>query len=175
MLLSDASKRFLIAYGVWLAVLFGLFYLNTNPLSHWLNEWQRGTLLEMLRYFLGADRIRGIRIIAHPKFHIIITQACNGFIPYYLYLAGVFAYPYYRWSWRILWAVIGYGIISAVNVARLLFVTAMTGHSPGNFHWSHDLVGNFLLMVTGLGLFWLYIRLAPRRVQIGYNSPTNAE
>jgi len=156
------ARRFVFAYLGGVALLFGLFYLDTNPLSHWINEAQRQMLLDMLKATLGEDRIRGIDILAHPKFRIFITQACNGLIPYYLYLAAVLAYPV-RWSRRLLWALIGYGVITLVNLLRLLFVTAMVERAPSNFPWSHDLVGNLMLMATGLVLFLAFVRSSEER------------
>ena len=158
------SRKFLLHYLLWTAGLFLFFYLDTNQLSHWINEAQRNLLIEALRFSLGEERIRGLDILAHPKFRIIITQACNGLIPYYFYLAAVLAFPK-RWSDRIFWALIGYLVISVVNLLRLLFVTAMVARSPENFHWAHDLLGNLFLMAVGLALFYAYLRLAryPRR------------
>jgi len=156
------AQRFILAYLGWVGLLFALFYLDTNPLSHWINETQREMLLDMLRATLGEERIRGIDILAHPKFRIFITQACNGLIPYYLYLAAVLAYPVV-WSKRLLWALIGYGVISVVNLLRLIFVTAMVERAPSNFSWSHDLVGNLLLMATGMALFLLFVRFSEGR------------
>jgi len=153
----SATVRFSILYGGWMLFLFLFFYFDTNPLSHWINEIQRSTLLDLLRFFLGEKRIEGIDILAHPEFRIYITQACNGLIPYYLYLAAVLAYPS-RWRDRILWGAAGYLVISAVNVLRLLFVTAMVAKNPANFGWSHNFIGNLFLMVVGLGLFYAYIR-----------------
>ena len=151
------SRRFLLTYLLWVGGLFLLLYLDTNPLSHWLNETQRTLLLEQLRLFLGPERIDGIDILAHPRFRIYITQACNGLIPFYLYLAAILAFPA-SWKRRVLWGVLGYLVISAVNLLRLLFVTAMVERSPDNFPWAHDLLGNLMLMAVGLGLFLLFIR-----------------
>ncbi len=47
-----------------------------------------------------------------------------------------------------------------VNLIRLLFVTEMTRGGGENFWWSHDIVGNIMLMVVGLGLFFMFIRVS---------------
>jgi exosortase/archaeosortase family protein len=54
----------------------------------------------------------------------------------------------------------GYLLFSVMNVIRLLFVVYVTQHGNGqeDFYWSHDLVGNFLLMLTGLGMFVLFMK-----------------
>ncbi|MBA1421402.1 MAG: hypothetical protein FAF03_11350 [Epsilonproteobacteria bacterium] len=50
-----------------------------------------------------------------------------------------------------------------VNIARILWVVHITqnGEGHGDFHWSHDIVGNILLLCTGIGLFFVYIKTAP--------------
>ena len=156
--MEGGSRAFAFRYLVWLAFLFFLLYFDTNPISHWINEAQRSLLLDALRWVLGEDRIRGVDILAHPKFRIIVTRACNGLIPFYLYMAGVLAFPYVHWFCKILWGVVGYGILSTVNLGRLLFVTSMTQRAPENFHWSHDIAGNLILMSAGLSLYWIYLR-----------------
>jgi exosortase/archaeosortase family protein len=141
-----------------LVLLFTLFYLNITPLATFLNELQRGWLMDSLRYFLG-DIVQDIYIYSAPNFRIRITYACNGLIPYYLFLASIFAYPS-KWLLKIIWAVVGYFAIYWINLLRLLFVTEMTKSGGQNFWWSHDLIGNLMLMVVGLGLFFLFIRVS---------------
>ncbi len=156
--LGSKSKKFVVAYLIWLGVLFGLFYFNTNSLAVFLNETQRDWLLDSLRYFLGG-MVEDIYIQPISTFRIRITYACNGLVPYYFYLASIFAYPS-SWLLKIIWAVIGYFIIYVVNLLRLLFVTEMTKSGGSNFWWSHDIVGNGMLMITGLMLFLLFMELS---------------
>ena len=35
------------------------------------------------------------------------------------------------------------------------------GH--GDFYWSHDIVGNIFLMITGLGLFIAFIKTSSKK------------
>ncbi len=158
--LNKHTKEFILSYLLWLGVLFGLFYLNTNHLAVFLNELQRSWLLDSLRYFLG-DIVRDIYIYSCENFRIRITYACNGLIPYYLFLASIFAYPS-TWKLRFFWAILGYFAIFVVNLLRLLFVTQMTKSGGENFWWSHDIVGNLMLMVVGLGLFFSFIRISDK-------------
>ena len=55
---------------------------------------------------------------------------------------------------------IAYLLYSVINVVRLLWVVYATTHGRGQaeFWWSHDIVGNMMLMVTGLLLFVAYIK-----------------
>ena len=158
--INEHTKQFIIAYILWLGVLFGLFYFNTNPLATFLNELQRGWLMDSLRYFLG-DIVKDIYIYSSDTFRIRITYACNGLIPFYLFLASIFAYPS-SWKLKIAWGIFGYFAIYIINVFRLLFVTAMTRNGGENFEWSHDIVGNAMLMIVGLSLFTSFIRLSDK-------------
>jgi len=59
---------------------------------------------------------------------------------------------------------IGYVVFSLVNVGRILLVVYATkeGNGQEEFYWSHDLVGNGILMMTGLVLFVTFIRTASK-------------
>jgi len=157
-------KHFTQRYFFFLLLLFLLFYLPTSSWSVALNEFQRLETLEVLEWILGSEQVRGDDIWINPHYKIIITQACNGVIPILVLYASILAYPA-SWSLRLIWIVVGYGIFFLVNVIRLLFVTSMTQNFGGQsaFFWSHDLLGNGLLMGTGVGLFILFIRLSHKQ------------
>lgn len=50
----------------------------------------------------------------------------------------------------------------SVNIVRILWVVFVTQEGEGykDFYWSHDIVGNSMLMLTGLGLFIVFIKTA---------------
>jgi len=152
-------KQFIILYFFFLALLFILFYLPTSPFSIWLNEGQTQLTLFFLHYFLPPSQIKGIEIWINPNYKIIITQACNGMIPILFLFASILAYPS-SFVYKIIWMAGGYVIFSLINVVRLLFVVhiTQTGKGHADFYWSHDIVGNAVLMGTGLLLFILYIQ-----------------
>jgi exosortase/archaeosortase family protein len=152
-------KRFAALYFLFLGLLFTLFYLPTSTVSLWINEVQTGLTLDALALFLREGQLQGIDIWITPDYKIIITQACNGMIPLLILYAAILAY---RASWRkkLLWMVLGYLLFFVVNIIRILLVVYVTqnGEGQGDFYWSHDIVGNTLLMLTGLGVFILYIK-----------------
>jgi len=65
---------------------------------------------------------------------------------------------------KIFWMFLGYILFFVVNIVRILLVVYVTenGKGQGDFYWSHDLVGNTLLMLTGLGLFIAFIKTSSR-------------
>jgi exosortase/archaeosortase family protein len=156
-------KRFIALYFLFLALLFVLFYFPTSPMSTLLNEGQTKLTLFFLEKFLEPEQLKGIDIWINPHYKIIITQACNGMIPILFLFASILAFPS-TIAAKIFWIILGYLLFLVVNVLRLLFVVyiTQTGDGFSDFYWSHDLIGNALLMVTGLGLFIAFIKTSSR-------------
>lgn len=156
-------KRFIALYFLFLAILFTLFYADTNVFSTYLNEAQTTLTLILLNLFLEPGQLQGIDIWINPHYKIIINQACNGMIPLLFLFASIMAYPS-TLGHKFFWMGAGYMLFSLVNVLRILLVVAFTEQEggQGNFYWSHDIVGNVILMVVGLGLFIIFIKTAKR-------------
>jgi exosortase/archaeosortase family protein len=152
-------RRFAALYFFYLVLLFTLFYADTSAISLWLNEKQTQLTLSLLDLFLEPGQLKGIDIWITPQYKIYISQACNGFIPIFFLWAAILAYPVKLW-YRLLWLGIGYIIFVLMNIVRLLIVVyfAEQAKGGGSFYWSHDLLGNAILMLTGLGLFILFIK-----------------
>ncbi|AKF23989.1 hypothetical protein YH65_00110 [Sulfurovum lithotrophicum] len=152
-------KRFIALYFLFLALLFVFLYLPTLPVSLYLNQMQSGLTLKLLSLFLKAGQLQGIDIMINPHYKIIINQACNGLIPFFFLAASILAYPT-GLRHKTLWLIIGYLVYLPVNVARILMVVYFVESEGGrgNFHWSHDIVGNAILLIVGLGLFITFIR-----------------
>lgn len=157
-------KKFALLYLLALVLLFVLFYANTTILSTLLNDTQTGLTLMMLEPFLKPGQLQGMDIIISPFYKIIITQACNGMIPILFYFAAIVAYPSRVWV-KPLWMAAGYLIFTLVNVLRILIVVHFVEQKGGrdNFYLAHDIFGNALLMIVGLGLFILFIISSGRR------------
>ena len=67
----------------------------------------------------------------------------------------------------VLWLVLGYVVFTVVNVFRILLVIFVTqgGKGQEDFYWSHDLVGNAILMATGLLLFVAFIKTSKKGIR----------
>jgi exosortase/archaeosortase family protein len=152
-------KRFIALYFLYLLILFTLFYADTSFLSNLVNEAQTKLTIFFLKIFLAQGQLQGVDIWINPHYKIIINQACNGLIPILFLFASIFAYPSTLWH-RIYWMMIGYTVFTLVNVFRILLVVYFVEQNAGreNFYWSHDLMGNILLMGVGLGLFITFIK-----------------
>lgn len=156
-------KRFIALYFLFLAILFTLFYADTNMFSSTLNDGQSTLTLMLLDLFLDPGQLKGIDIWINPHYKIIINKACNGMIPILFLFASILAYPSSLWH-KIVWMGTGYVVFSLVNVLRILVVVYFVEQKEGqaNFYWSHDFVGNALLMGVGLGLFIAFIKTSRR-------------
>jgi exosortase/archaeosortase family protein len=156
-------KRFIAFYFLFLAVLFTLFYADTNIFSTMLNEGQSTLTLMLLDLFLDPGQLKAIDIWINPHYKIIINQACNGMIPILFLFASILAYPSSLWH-KLFWMGTGYIVFSLVNVLRILRVVYFVEQKEGqaNFYWSHDFVGNALLMGVGLGIFIAFIKTSGR-------------
>ena len=152
-------KKFIVLYFLFLALLFTFLYADTSVISTTLNENQTKLTLYFLNIFLEPGQLKGIDVWINPHYKIIITQACNGMIPILILWASILAYPSAIWH-KIFWMGIGYILFTLVNVFRILLVVHFTEQKAGqaNFYWSHDLLGNIILMVLGLGLFVAFIK-----------------
>ena len=152
-------KRFVALYFLFLALLFVFLYLPTSPVSLYFNQLQNNLTLSLLSLFLKPGQLQGIDIMINPHYKIIINQACNGLIPFFFLAASILAYPA-RLLYKMLWLLIGYLVYSLVNVGRILMVVHFVESEGGrgNFHWSHDMLGNTILLVVGLGLFITFIK-----------------
>jgi exosortase/archaeosortase family protein len=158
-------KRFIALYFLFLAILFTFFYADTSAMSTFLNDGQTKLTLFGLDLFLKPEQLKGIDIWINPHYKIIINKACNGVIPILFLYASILAYPS-NVGHKILWMLLGYVLFSVVNVLRILLVVYVTeaGKGQEDFYWSHDLMGNTLLMLTGLGLFIAFIKTSSKTI-----------
>ncbi len=159
-------KQFIALYFLFLAILFVFFYAPTTMVSTMINDGQSSLTLYFLDIFLKPEQLKGIDIWINPHYKIIINKACNGVIPILFLFASILAYPS-SIGHKILWMVLGYVLFSVVNVARILLVVyfTQTGEGQKEFYWSHDLVGNTLLMLTGLVLFIAFIKTSSKTIK----------
>jgi exosortase/archaeosortase family protein len=131
-------------------------YWDLSPVAEFVNHYQTKLTLYFLEMGLEKGQLQGIDIWINPHYKVIVTKACNGTIPILVLLAAILAYPI-DWVHKLWWAVIGYLVLTTINIIRLLMVAHFVKVQP-DFPLYHDLFGNILLMITGLLLFYLFLR-----------------
>ena len=103
------------------------------------------------------NQIEKFDIIISKRYHVVITPECNGLIPYFIYLAGVLAYPK-RLLIKFKWALLGFLAFNIANIIRLYIVVLVVNkYGDGAFFYIHDIGGNLLLIGVGAILFLRYL------------------
>lgn len=154
-------KRFLIIFTFLFPLLFGLLYWEFSPLATPINEAQTNITLSLLDPILDPSRLHGHTIITPVNFHIIINKACNGILPLLIFFALI-------WSYRrgvvdkVVWSVVGYGVVTLANTLRIWLVTKAVEHERESFEIAHDFFGNILLIGVVLLLFVTFIKITQR-------------
>jgi len=151
--------RYIKYYFFYLALLFGLLYTDLLPISSQINTLQTTLTLSLLEPFLPEGALKGIDIWITPHYKIYISQACNGFIPIFILWAAILAYPA-SLKHRLVWTLISYVSFTLINILRILFVVYVAYYAGGeeSFILAHDILGNTMLILTGLLLLRQMVR-----------------
>jgi len=149
-------KKFLLSYWLGMALLFGIFYWDYSPLSL-INNIQTDITAYLTSLSLPKEMMNGHHIVITDHYSLVIEKACNGMIPYLFFIASILAFPA-TLSHKAKWVVIGYLFITSINVFRIWFVTQFVMQERDNFSLAHDILGNGLLILTGLLLFTSFIK-----------------
>ena len=140
-----------------------------SPIGQFIDSVQRDMIMAVLDSTL-ENSIQNFDIVINPKFHVVITPECNGFVPYYIFLAGVLAYSC-NLKRKIIYAVFSYLIFTVVNLIRLYTVTQIVNrYGEDSFYYAHDIGGNLLLIITGM---WLFLKYLKGCVKESYEDKTN--
>jgi exosortase/archaeosortase family protein len=111
---------------------------------------------------LEPFQVVGRKILISDTYTLIVTQACNGMVPLWMFYASILAVRT-AWVYQLKWMVAGYITIFVVNVFRIWFVAFFAKEmGQSSFFLAHDLVGNIILIVTGTLLFFIYLRHLPK-------------
>lgn len=150
-------KKFLFIYPLALVLLFTLFYWDTSPIASTLNQWQVNLSSLLTSFTLADNSIQNNRIFISSNLTLVIDKECNGFIPYFFFLASIIAFPS-NITHKIKWAILGYFTLSILNVFRIWFISKLVMNSESNFSLAHDYIGNALLVFSSMILFIIFIR-----------------
>ena len=150
-------KKFLFIYPLTLTLLFTIFYWDISPLANLINQWQVNLSSLLTSFTLDDSAMQNNHILINSTLTLVIDKECNGFIPYFFFLASIIAFPS-SIKHKIKWAVVGYVILSIFNVFRIWFITQLVMSSQKNFSLAHDYLGNIFLVVSAILLFITFIK-----------------
>ena len=150
-------KKFILIYWLNIALLFIIFYWNISPLANIINSLQTDFTTYLVSLTLNENLTKSYEILINNHYSLVIEKACNGMIPYIFFLASIFAFPA-TIKHKIKWAIIGYIIITAINIFRIWLVTKLVLAEIDNFSLAHDFIGNSILIFTALLLFIIFIK-----------------
>ncbi|HFU75247.1 MAG TPA: hypothetical protein ENK66_03275 [Arcobacter sp.] len=158
-------RKFLLTYWLGIILLFVLFYWEGSPLSLLINSFQTNLTSLLTSFSLSEGMVLGNKIFITDRYALVIEHSCNGMIPYLFFLASIIAFPADN-THKLKWAIMGYLVISSVNIFRIWLITQFVMTEKTNFTLAHDYIGNTLLIFTGLLLFFLFIktRKKPQKV-----------
>ena len=150
-------KKLLSIYLLSLALLFALFYWDASPIANILNLYQVKLSSLLTSFTLDDAMMKSNRIFISSTLTLVINKECNGFIPYFFFLASIIAFPS-SLKHKIKWAILAYLLLSILNVFRIWFITQLVMRSQNNFSLAHDYLGNLLLVLSALLLFIFFIK-----------------
>jgi exosortase/archaeosortase family protein len=86
---------------------------------------------------------------------IFLVNGCSGITAIGLFIGFVVAYPG-RWAPRMLFIIIGIGIIYLVNIIRIIGLTITLAEWPHLFHFMHTYSSTalFYIVIFGLWMIW---------------------
>ena len=164
-------KKFLFTYWISTALLFILLYSDISPISEMINSIQTNLTAFLTSLTLPIEMMEEHRIFINKHYVLVIEKACNGIIPYLFFLASIIAFPS-TLRHKIKWAILGYLIISTMNIFRIWLVTQFVLYEQGSFSLAHDYLGNGLLIITGLILFTSFVKTRSKK-STNDSSPTH--
>jgi len=150
-------KNFTLLYPFFMVVLFFLFYIESNPIAIALNNFQTNLTTMAISQLLPSHLMEKNTIIITPHYRLVIEKACNGMIPFLMFLASILAFKS-SLKRTILFAFGGYLILFFVNIFRIYIVSLMVLEDKTNFSLAHDYIGNLILLLTGVILFFWFTK-----------------
>jgi exosortase H (IPTLxxWG-CTERM-specific) len=149
--------RFVLLFGVSLAVLFGL--LLAPPTEPAVIRFTRGlvTVSAALIRFFGGHAVAIGDLLENPVNHFAIQMAygCNGAHVTILLWAAVLAFPA-SWMQKAKGLAAGTAAIHAVNLIRFISLFYVGQYNRAWFDFAHLYLWESLMMLDTLVIFWTW-------------------
>jgi len=120
-----------------------------------LSAWVSWVFLKGLGAVMGFPvRISGTNL-GSGEFVVDVSPACSAAVPMMIYMSAVLAYPASRRA-KLLGVLIGFGVIYAVNLVRVISLFLIGLFASQYFHDTHVYVAQALVVCIAVAtwLFW---------------------
>ena len=150
---------YVVRYAVWAPLLFALVCSEGGSPLYFIGELQTELTAYLtergIALFAMPIRMEGDTLVFEHGMKLFVGHECSGLAPIVLFGAAVLAFPTTPRS-RAVWLFIGYVVLTALNLVRILGVAYGVSLDPGSFGWAHDIAGRYGMGILTLALFWLF-------------------
>lgn len=158
--------RFLLLFGISLAVLFGL--LLAPPVEPAVTRFTSGLVVAsatLIRMF-GGQAVAIGDLLQDPRNHFAIQMAygCNGAHVTILLWAAVLAFPA-TWTQKAKGMLAGTAAIHIVNLIRFISLFYVGEYNRAWFDFAHLYLWESLMMIDTLVIFWTWAHFVRKSAQ----------
>lgn len=153
-------KRFLFIFVIILLALFGLKMLPSVQqavVEPWTSLVARVSIA--IVQWIEPDVITFGRVVRSPTvaFGISVDPLCSGLEACIVLTAGILAFPA-TWGERLLGLLLGFIVVQAVNLVRIVSLFFIGQWNPKLFDIAHLIVWQALIMLTVIVIWLLWVR-----------------
>lgn len=162
---ASRGLYFVLRAAALMLLLYGLYYYP-YPVGSWPDELIQGYLraqargaAALIRWFDDGVAARGTTI-AGP-FPLEVVRTCSSLDAQALYAAAVVAFPS-RWRAKLLGLLIGFVVLTALNMIRIASLYAIGANAPNAFDAVHEELFPLVLVLIACSCFAAWARWLPR-------------
>ena len=148
-----------VRYAIVALLLFSLVYFEGFSPLFFLNELQTALTVQMTQsavsLFSLPIRMEDNVLIFKHGMQLFVVNDCNGLAPLLLFWSAVAAFPT-TLKTKIPWLLMGYVLLTMLNLIRIVAVAYGVTLDPQSFGWSHDIAGRYGMGVLTLLLYWIF-------------------
>jgi len=159
---------FLIRFLFISLILFSIIE-NINPISSFLNEFQTNITMYFLSIFIDNDLIEGTIVNISKTYRVLVSNECNGLLPIVALFSAILSYTA-PIGHKLKYLLITYLLYTVLNIFRILIIIFIAfDYGSESFFLSHDILGNALLILFGLGSFFVFVKTSKKYSNLSLN------
>lgn len=141
-------------YILWYLI-YDLWLLPAGWLDAWVCKDVAGAAYHILNWIGYTAFVNGRHVGVLGTTGVVLVNGCSGITVIGLFVGFMLAYPG-RWIPRIIFILIGTGIIYLVNIIRITVLSIIVADWPNMFHLAHAYgdTAVFYIVVFGMWMIW---------------------